>query len=95
VRGVLTNIASGTHQHTLAVVAAGAIPALVQLLQSRNDAMKEQTVWALSNIAGNGAECRNLVLQANALPLLLQLCTQDAKITLLRTATWALSNLCW
>lgn len=38
----LTNVASGTSDHTRSVVEAGAVPRLIQLLESPNQQIKEQ-----------------------------------------------------
>lgn len=56
--------------------------------------LEPQAVWALGNVAGDSAKCRDLVLGHGALlPLLLQL-NEHAKLSMLRNATWTLSNFC-
>ncbi|KAJ9555177.1 hypothetical protein OSB04_009791 [Centaurea solstitialis] len=51
-------------------------------------------VWALGNVAGDSPRCRDLVLAQGALlPLLAQL-NEHAKLSMLRNATWTLSNFC-
>ncbi|KAJ0405074.1 hypothetical protein ATCC90586_008674 [Pythium insidiosum] len=88
---------SGTQRvtHTKVVVNSGAVPLFCELLLSTNDDVCDQAVWALGNIAGDSTVCRDFVLNSGAMvPLLAVLRRSVGKTSILRNATWALSNFC-
>eukprot|EP00026_Physarum_polycephalum_P003568 Phypoly_transcript_03581.p1 GENE.Phypoly_transcript_03581~~Phypoly_transcript_03581.p1 ORF type:complete len:510 (+),score=54.89 Phypoly_transcript_03581:807-2336(+) len=92
----ITNLATGTHEETAAVVQAA--PYLIQHLSGNNNALVEQCAWALGNISADCLEHRD-VLRANGIikPLLTILRRYTSSSTrqshsLARTAAFALAN---
>ncbi|KAI3849425.1 hypothetical protein MKX03_030821 [Papaver bracteatum] len=90
----LTNVASGTSEHTLTLINHGAVPLLVKILSSGSADVCEQAVWALGNVAGDSTSCRDFVLSHDPLLPLLSQFDKPSKLSMWRTATWTLSNLC-
>lgn len=90
----ITNIASGTHHHCQVIVEKGCVPLLIQMMNSTNEEVREQAVWALGNIGGDASHCRDIILQNQGLPLLIKCLQATTKHTMIKNASWAISNLC-
>eukprot|EP00310_Coccolithus_braarudii_P014633 CAMPEP_0183342072 /NCGR_PEP_ID=MMETSP0164_2-20130417/8233_1 /TAXON_ID=221442 /ORGANISM="Coccolithus pelagicus ssp braarudi, Strain PLY182g" /LENGTH=546 /DNA_ID=CAMNT_0025512555 /DNA_START=58 /DNA_END=1698 /DNA_ORIENTATION=+ len=92
----VTNIASGSAKQCKAVVDGGAITPLVSLLSNVSMEVKEQAIWALGNIAGDCPQFRDMVIAECGIQPLLEIiaeCAQSGLMSVLRNATWVLSNL--
>eukprot|EP00128_Syssomonas_multiformis_P004893 Colp12_sorted_trinity150504_noHs@26743 len=89
---VITNLASGTEEeHIHAICQSGACQGLIALLDLPNPDIRAHAVWALGNIVGESADCRDFVLQLGAAPPLLRLLNSQPNAG---QAVWTLSNLC-
>ncbi|KAL6579811.1 Inositol monophosphatase 1 [Orobanche minor] len=64
------------------------------LLGSPSDDVREQAVCALGNVAGDSPKCRDPILGHGALVPLLSQLNEHAKLSMLKNATWTLSNFC-
>jgi len=91
----VSNIASGTQEHTFLIIRLNAVPHFVRLLESENEEVREQATWAVGNIAGDSADCRNYILGLGSMNRLINAIQMPySKISVLRNAVWALSNMC-
>ena len=70
------------------------MPHFINLLKSKNVNIAEQAVWALGNIAGDGAVARDIVIQHNVVDGVLALVNDTAPLSFLRNIVWLMSNLC-
>eukprot|EP01079_Euglenida_sp_SAG-EU17-18_P012675 gene12675-2318_t len=77
-----------------AVVDAGSIPALVQMLSGGCPQVQMQSAWCLANIAGDRAAFRDDILISGAMPLLIDLSRQTKSRDDLVVFVWAISTLC-
>ena len=93
----LTNIALGEASHVDAIVDAGGIPKLLNLVKTANPALQEQGTWALGNIATKSAAHRDRILGAGAveaISAMLLAAHAAGAVALLRIGTWTYSRLC-
>ncbi|KII70834.1 Importin subunit alpha-5 [Thelohanellus kitauei] len=92
----LTNIASGDFRHTSYLLEESVIAALSSLLCDTNTCLVEQSIWALSNIIGDGPEPRNFVLRSNILSALYQPLNLHYKsIPVMKHLSLMLINICY
>jgi len=66
----------------MTVVKAGGIPKFAALLKSPDCNVREQCVWALGNIAGDGPHLRDAVIEAGAIDSLIALVRPDTKVSI-------------
>jgi len=77
-------------RHVAAVVDAGAIPPLVQLVSSSVDDVCGEAICALGHIAGGSVTHRELVLAAGILEPLLKVLRESSHTPVLRIGAWLL-----
>lgn len=105
-----TNIASGTSEHVTYLVECDVVPILLALLsdqlQERAERLEDlelsdQIMWCLGNIACDSYVFRDLLLRSGVMSVILNTLEKAAlaepsvaRLSLMRNATWTISNLC-
>ncbi|XP_064650858.1 importin subunit alpha-7-like [Lineus longissimus] len=87
----ITNISAGVHEHAQVVLRLAA-PYLITYLSSGNSLMQDQCAWALGNVAGDSAECRETLKKQGIVEPLISLLKSD-NTGVQRSASFALSNI--
>jgi len=90
----LTNITSGTHEHTKMVVDKGIVPILIKLLYSSSNEVKEQALWCIGNIAGDTSKFRDIVIDCGAIAPIIEIINTAKSFNVIKNGAWVLSNLC-
>ena len=76
------------------LVQMGFVKPLISWLSLGGLRYQELAVLAIGNIAGDGPQMRDFVINNGVIQPLLALVNQETPITLLRNVTWTMSNLC-
>lgn len=90
----LTNIASGTSDHTMSVVNKGGIEKIITLMDSNIHEIQEQAVWAIGNIASDSVKTRDKVIQKRGLEKIIKIFTTAERVNLIKHCVWSISNFC-
>eukprot|EP01060_Flectonema_neradi_P025550 TRINITY_DN3435_c2_g1_i1.p1 TRINITY_DN3435_c2_g1~~TRINITY_DN3435_c2_g1_i1.p1 ORF type:complete len:527 (+),score=115.22 TRINITY_DN3435_c2_g1_i1:51-1631(+) len=88
----ICNIASGTEDETNYIIQLNTVPQFMQLLTTANEDLLDQCLWALGNIAGEPSG-KMQMLELDALKIIQQIVHNNPSETILRNATWCMSNL--
>ncbi|XP_022847056.1 putative late blight resistance protein homolog R1A-3 [Olea europaea var. sylvestris] len=90
----ITSISKCSSDNINMLIDCGAVPIFVRLLSSPEDVLREQALEVLGYFARDSTKSRDLVLTYGILMPLLAQFNDKTKLSIMRKATWTLSNLC-
>lgn len=89
----MANIAAGTSTLTRLVLQKG-LKKFIELLKTdKGDSFKVDIVWILANIAGDSASCRDSLLKADVLTIIIKLLENTYDLELQKKCIWFVINL--
>lgn len=93
---IVLNLAAGPTDIVAGLVSAGCVPVLIPLISHSNYDIASLAIWALSNVAGDSLEHRDLVISLGAIEIVMDLLSKpiERPVDQLEGLTWFLSNLC-
>lgn len=86
----VSKIAAGNEQQTQALLRAGALPALAELLET-SEANRKDACWAISNITDGSREHIQEVVDSGVLPKIISLLRKEGLLFKIEAA-WAIGN---
>ena len=91
-----TNIASGSSTNVESLIDAGCLAPLLALLHiGQHGQVNEQIVWCLGNVAGDGCQARDKLLELGLMDRLCRLAdSEGCGSELLKHIAWCIHNLC-
>merc|ERR1711976_663656 len=90
----LTNIASGTSEHTQSIIAKGGIEKIIPMMDSPIQEIQEQAIWAIGNMAGDSVKTRDRIINKKGLETIIKQFSTAERNTLIKHCVWAISNFC-
>ncbi|KAM9989007.1 hypothetical protein ACTFIY_005058 [Dictyostelium cf. discoideum] len=91
----LTNVASGSSEHTNYIVENEIHKSIIDLLSTSNNIdFLEQNIWALGNIIGDSSQHRDSILNEGIVLHLVEILKTHTKKSLVSNISWTISNLC-
>jgi hypothetical protein len=90
---IMTNVVDPS-KYVRTAVEVGLVDRCIVMLQSEVDDIKNQALWTIANIAGEGVEYRDLVIKKGILTQIKAISSAECSDALYSTLVWLLSNLC-
>ena len=90
----ITNMCTGSHEHIKSIIEKGCLKGLYHMLKSSVTEVKEQSIWALGNIAADSGLYRDIILKSEALESLINIVLSSQSTSLVKQGCWGLSNIC-
>lgn len=90
---ILTNVLSGSKSDLNYVIEIKGVEFLLSHLPNDNKEIMHQTVWGLSNIAGDSPFYRDMILEYNILDIVFNTFEEENNLPIIKTLVWFVSNI--
>jgi len=89
----ITNLAMGNFDQVKYLTDNGVIPKLLKLMQSEQDYLKDQAIWAIGNIVCENIMFRDMALNEGVLESLIKILEVTSDANVIKEGCWVISNM--
>lgn len=89
---ILTNYVSGSSQEVDHFIKSNGINYLLSFIPNDNKELVHQALWGLSNIVGESAIYRDLIVNLNLLNTIFEYFQEETQLEILKTVIWFMDN---